>query len=90
MSDPYLTSESGADPACTAGKRPRLTDTQREIVVLVARGLTRRQIARSRGVREETVADGLKRIAHKFRLGDRHALRQIRLHAYDLLAEAAA
>lgn len=62
----------------------RLTSAQRELLVLVIKGLTRRQMAGALGVREETVADRLEVLAKRVR-GTGHALTRLRIHAYELL-----
>jgi DNA-binding CsgD family transcriptional regulator len=62
----------------------RLTARQRDVVALVAAGLTRQQIADRLRVRNETVRFHLKAIARKLP-GTGHELRRIRLHAREML-----
>ena len=64
--------------------RRTLTDRQRDVVALVAAGLTRRQMATRLQVREETIRFHLKAIGKKLP-GTGHELRRIRLHAREIL-----
>jgi DNA-binding NarL/FixJ family response regulator len=78
-----VASERGTEDGVTAGdaetakaaRRGRLTERQVEVLALVARGLTNRQVGETLGISERTVRNHMRAVLRRLRSRDRtHAV----------------
>jgi DNA-binding NarL/FixJ family response regulator len=74
----YVASRPVESNASPAGPRPRLTRREQQLIPLVRRGLTNKEIANQLNVSEQTIKSHVHRILRKAGVGDRQSLSQVR------------
>jgi DNA-binding NarL/FixJ family response regulator len=74
----YIASQPVELNASAAGARPRLTRREQQLIPLVCRGLTNKEIANHLNVSEQTIKSHVHRILRKAGVGDRQSLSQMR------------
>ena len=74
----YVASQPEESNASPAGARPRLTRREQQLIPLISRGLTNKEIANQLNVSEHTIKSHVHRILRKAGVGDRQSLSQVR------------
>jgi DNA-binding NarL/FixJ family response regulator len=74
----FVASQPVGSNASPAGARPRLTRREQQLVPLVCRGLTNKEIANQLNVSEHTIKSHVHRILRKTGVVDRQSLSQVR------------
>lgn len=75
----YVASQSVESNACVTGVKSRLTRREQQLIPLISRGLTNKEIANQLNVSEQTIKSHVHRILRKAGVVDRQSLSQVRL-----------
>jgi len=73
----YLEREATSFPSASVHQRMRLTRREQQLIPLIAKGLTNKEIANRFCLSEQTVKNHLYRMKHKMGAGDRLGIIQV-------------